>query len=137
MNPLDTFDHKTLPHLRYIDERLYSKIVIEKVNTDAINGYGHLRSYSVIAYTVLRVCQTCGLTALSPYKDARYTTCPHHRWRKQLTKIAVGEGDGLPDALSDIERELVKYAAGEGRVLFEQFKQGGAGDSTALFSGND
>ena len=109
------------PYLKYVDDRLYSKVMLEKTNTDAINGYGHIVRYSASAYVLVKVCKKCGLSQLDDFNDDRYMTCLRHKWESKLLMIGVGGGRTAKDAFVELEQSLSEFALGRGKHLFEQF----------------
>jgi len=114
------------PHVAYVNDHLYSKLLIEKTNTDGINGYGHLEEFIVSVWLALDVCKKCGLSVLTPYPyPDKYKKCAH-RWEKaKLMKISVGADRTLYGAFRSAEEELAVFAANQGAPFFEQFEAPG------------
>jgi len=96
--------------------------MLEKTNTDAINGYGHIVRYSASAYVMVYVCKKCGLSELDDFNDNRYNTCLWHKWKQKLLMVGVGGGETMQAAFLELEQDLSTFALGKGKHLFEQFK---------------
>lgn len=115
-------DKLSTPYLSYVNDRLYSRIDIQITNTDALNGYGHIRRFCVSVFVLIETCRKCGVSTLDGWRDDRWNALGHrHSWKKHLCKLCSEDGKTFFEAISKTESELESKADAEYQVLFESF----------------
>ena len=117
---IDLDDLSRFEHIHYANEHFYSRLSIDICNTDALNGYGHIRTFTVLIEIQYEECAICGLSTLDSPLDTRYDTCKHHQWKAGLHLCVSSRGKTIEQALAKAELDLKDFANSKGQVLFER-----------------
>ena len=80
-----------------IDKSYYSRMVVERVTLDALNGYGSYTTFYVSIYIITNICRKCGWLPAILHEHQHDQACKgKHSWDKQH-EVPVGFGEGMTE----------------------------------------